>query len=419
MTALMDLSINNAQVSDHWNEQFARIRADNTCWINNSIIRRHIFELISNGYSSGHWLDWLLKDYFSDRPPFERSFSICCGDGYQELKLHNSGKVKFIRGFDISEGAIRQANEKLVRAGAKPDSYLFEVKDANNLDVEDRIDLLLSIGALHHVTNLEGLLDKLHAMIEPSGYFALVEFVGPNRFQWTAEQCDLINGALAALDPQYLKDGIPLTLSAPPIEEMLRVDPSEAVRSEDILPLLRERFHVEYEQPFNGTLMHMLFPLMNGGLSNTGDKGYDTTIRLLLYFEDVLTRTGVLQPDFTFMICRPRSHAKNPTATRFTSPAKQCVGYVDVCSPIEVAGWALDINKPNSTLVVDIRVNDELIDKVRTQTYRADVRAAGFGNGLSGFTFRFPLEKRPGPGSEVKVFVEGTTTLIGSGVVAA
>lgn len=416
-SAIMEAGVDNSQVSAYWNEQFARNRVDNTVWINNKIIFKHIANLISNGNSSGHWLKWLLTDYFRDRPPFERSFSICCGDGFHELMLRNSNKVKFVRGFDISEGAIRQANEKFAKAGASPDSYLFEIKDANNLDVNDRVDLVLSTGALHHVTDLEGLLDKIEEMLEPGGYFVLVEFVGPNRFQWTQQQCDLINGALAVLDPQYLKDGKLLTLSAPPIEEMLRIDPSEAVRSEDILPLLRERFHVEYEQPFNGTLMHMLFPLMNGDISNTGDKGYDTTIRLLLYFEGVLVRTGVLRPDFTFMICRPRSQAEK--TDRPAVPAIQCVGSLDICSPTEIMGWAMDIDKPNRPLVVDIRVNDELIDKVCSNGYRADVRAAGFGNGLSGFAFRFPLENRPRPGSEVKVFVAGTTTLIGSRMIAA
>jgi SAM-dependent methyltransferase len=224
--------------------------------------------------------------------------------------LHNSKKVEFVRGFDISEGAIHQANERFRAANVARDAYLFEVGDANKLDIDGRYDLVLSSGALHHVTNLEGILDEIQTVLNPDGYFVLVEFVGPNRFQWTSQQCDLINGALAQLDSHYLKDGMRLKLGPPAVEEIMRIDPSEAVRSEDILPLVRQRFHTEYESNFNGTIMHMLYPLLNSELTNKGDRDFDSVVRLLLYLEDVLIKSGQLPSDFVFMICRSQSRGR-------------------------------------------------------------------------------------------------------------
>jgi SAM-dependent methyltransferase len=425
MSAAVQSGLDNTRVSAYWDQQFAKIRADNSCWINNGIVAANLYRLISGG-SEKYWLHWLLEDYFRDVPAFGRSFSICCGDGSHELMLHNSKKVKFVRGFDISEGAIRQANEKLRQAGAAEGSYLFEVKDANNLDVEDRFDLVLSTGALHHVTELEGLLDKVHALLRPDGYFVLLEFVGPNRFQWTARQCELINGAAAQLDPHYLRGGVRGVLSPPPVEEMLRIDPSEAVRSEDIVPLVRDRFRVEYEKAFNGTLMHMLYPMLNADLANRGGRDFDSIVRLLLYFEDVLVRGGLLPSDFVFMICRSRSHTGGgpvrPSAESRPGPAAadpHYAGFVEVCTPAFVAGWAADLRPPNAALFVDVCVDDRRLGQVLCDGYRKDVRDAGYGNGLCGFAYAFPPSCRPAPGSRVRVFVSGTDTLVGSGTVAA
>jgi SAM-dependent methyltransferase len=295
------------RVSVFWEEQFERMSADDSYWCNNNLIADQVQRLISRG-STKHWLSWLLQDYFRDHQPFARSLSLCCGDGAHELTLYQSGKVRFVQGFDISAGAVRQANAKFLQAGAPRDAFLFEARDANNLDLRGRFDLILSTGALHHVTALEDLAEKVHALLDVDGYFVVLEFVGPNRFQWTARQCGLINGLLAQLDPYYLKDRTRTTMAPLTVEEMLRIDPSEAVRSEDVLPVVRARFKVEYKSAYNGTLIHQLYPLLNVALGNRARPDFDSVVRLLLYFEDVLIREGLLPSDFVFLICRRQDH---------------------------------------------------------------------------------------------------------------
>jgi SAM-dependent methyltransferase len=403
-----------ARVSEHWGKQHARNAAEPSHWINNQLISAHLDRLVTGGEST-YWLQWLLCDYLRDRPTIGRSLSVCCGDGAHELLLHASRKVQFVRGFDISEGALEQAREKFRRAGADPGSFLFEVRDANDLRLDDDpFDLILSTGALHHVTELEDLLDKLHALLAPDGYFVLLEYVGPNRFQWTDRQCELINGVLAQLDPRYLRRGRRPTLYPPPIPALMAVDPSEAVRSEDVLPLVRERFRVEYEAQFNGTLMHMLYPQLNAKLANRGRRDFDSIVRLLLFFEDVLIRSGVLASDFAFLICRRKDEAG-----RRPGGVVAHAGYVDACTPDEVTGWAADLWRPNNTLFVDVRVDGQRVGRVFCDGYRNDVRATGVGNGLCAFAFRFPPGRQPAPGSRVEVFVSGTDVLVGSAVVTA
>jgi SAM-dependent methyltransferase len=419
VSATTQPGLDNGRVSEFWGEQFACNAVDASNWVNNQLISDHLNLMITAG-GGVRWLQWMLRSYLHGVPTIGRSLSICCGDGAHEEQLYASGKVKFVHGFDISEGALGRAREKLLRAGAPPDSFLFEVRDANNLQIDGRFDLILSSGAIHHVTELEDLLDKVHDLLTPDGYFVVLEYVGPNRFQWTEGQCNIINGILSQLDPHYLKGGARTVLSAPPIPGLMAIDPSEAVRSEDIIPLVRERFHVEFETRCNGTLMHMLYPLLNGSLGNRGERDFDSIVRLVLYFEDVLIRSGVLPTDFAFLICRRKDHP-SAGAVRWRPPAAppEPVGYVDTCTPEELTGWAADLRRPSSTLFVDVRVDGQKVARVFCDHYRADVRAAGNGNGLCGYVYAFPPGKQPAPGSRVEVLVSGTDTLVGSAVVAA
>ena len=292
-------------VSKYWEQQFEKNRADASLWTNNDIITRHIYSLISSGREE-HWLPWFFDHYLGDTVRFQRSLSVCCGDGAHELAIANTNRVHFIRGFDISDGAISQVYANLEKGGFPKDRYAFEVADANNLQIDDHFDLMLSTGALHHVTNLEQLLSKLGRMLRPDGYFVVLEYVGPNRFQWTDAQLNVINDILQQIDPRYLKQNTRIELGRPPIADFIAIDPSEAVRSEEVRGLLSEYFRVEYLRDFNGTIMHPLYPLLHEGFTNANDPGFDSVVRMILQFEDVLIRNKVITSDFVFAICRGR-----------------------------------------------------------------------------------------------------------------
>jgi SAM-dependent methyltransferase len=291
------------KVSDFWAEQFEARRSDGSYWVNNQIIERELYRLMTGG--PHHWLGWLLSHYFGGVERFDRVLSLCCGDGAHEVELLRSGKVRHLTAFDISEGAVRQARERIHAAGFGEDQFTLEVRDANHLVLNDQYDLVLSVGAVHHVENLEGLMAEVSRAIDPRGHFVLVEFVGPNRFQWTDDQIELINGILGTLDPKYLLHGRRVTFGRPSIQDMIRIDPSEAIRSSEILGLVRRRFSVVYERAFNGTLMHQLYPLLNADLAGGDHPDFDSIIRLLLFLEDALTKRAALAPDFVFLVCQP------------------------------------------------------------------------------------------------------------------
>lgn len=294
----------NIIISDFWCEEFERMRNNPGYWINNQLIVTQIYRLISG--TSTHWLPWLLNEYFADIEKFSRVLSICCGDGAHEETMLQSGKIEFLHAFDISQGALQQAQERLSRAGISQDQYKLEVQDVNALTMNGHFDLVVSAGAVHHVTELEGLFEKVASMLFPSRPFVLLEYVGPNRFQWTDRQIDIINRILDALDERYLHNGTRTKFTRPTIEEMIRMDPSEAIRSKDILKTLGDYFDIDYRRDYNGTIIHQLYPLLNHQLALSNALDFQSIVRLILLLEDLLIKSNHLESDFTFVVCHPK-----------------------------------------------------------------------------------------------------------------
>jgi SAM-dependent methyltransferase len=372
-----------ARVSQHWEAQFAKNRADPSLWTNNHIVARHINQLITD--AEHHWLPWFLNCYVSPHLVFENSLSICCGDAAHELALAKTGRVKFISGFDISEGAVAQARAAFRDAAIDPAAYRFEVADANELSVGASADLIFSTGALHHVADLEALLSRLADVLTRDGYFIVVEYVGPNRFQWREAQVNVVNAIVEQLDLRYLRGGVRTTLGPPALDDIIAIDPSEAVRSEEIVPLLRDHFAIEYLREFNGTIVHPFYPLLNPAFTNAGSPDFDSIVRLILVLEDQLIKAKVLSSDFVFAICRSK-HLQRTTGvsdeTRRLSSA--FIGYIDRFDETGIYGWAAN-RASQSAIRVDIYLNDALHATVRADGFREDLLQAGEGDGRHGF----------------------------------
>jgi SAM-dependent methyltransferase len=403
----------SSQVSEYWEQQFEKNRTDTSLWTNNDIVTRHIYRLISGG-SEEHWLSWFFNHYLESGVVFEKSLSVCCGDGAHELGMANTGRVRFIRGFDISEGAIAQANASFEKAAIPKGGYALEVADADDLQIEDRFDLILSTGALHHVTNLEGLLSQLSGMLCLNGYFVVLEYVGPNRFQWTDAQLGVINDILRQLDPRYLKENRRIELGRPAVADMMKIDPSEAVRSEDVMRLLPEYFTIEYLRNFNGTIMHQLYPLLDARLTNAGNPDFDSIVRMILLIEDFLIRANALTSDFAFAICRSKERPEGlEAAPAHLSPrARRFVGYIDLLDQHVVAGWAANIETPTAPLEVDVYIDDRLQATLTADLFREDLKDAGYGDGRKGFMLTLPPGQSFPPGRMAKLLVAGSDQVL-------
>ncbi|WP_165236014.1 class I SAM-dependent methyltransferase [Aquisphaera insulae] len=306
-----DLSVpsQNEQVSRYWADKFKELRendgfANPTCCWDNRLAIEHITKAGSGSPQIG-WLGWLLNDYLKDVPNLRNCLSLCCGDGNHELAILKSREDLSLRSFDVCADAVQVAVQRFEREGISRDRFHLDVRDANDLDIEGKFDLIIAASALHHVENLEALIPKLSSMLNPGGYFALMEYVGPDRFQWTEQQVAIINGILEALDPYYLNGGARNAFVPPTVEAMIQIDPSEAIRSSQIPGLVRKHFRVEVERNLYFNLLHPIFPWLNNSLSNKEGRDFDSILRLLIYFEKLLIDENVMQSDFAFLVCRP------------------------------------------------------------------------------------------------------------------
>lgn len=294
----------NTSATDFWSDEFERMRTNNGHWTNNELIQKYMYNLI--GDTDVHWLVWLLLGYYAETPFFPRVLSVGCGDGAHEIEAFRTGKIGYIRGLDASPGAIEIASKRFSEEGVDPLYYDFDVQDGGAFDVGGKYDLAMCISAAHHIWDLERLFLKIRDALAPDAPFVLLEYIGPNRFQWTDRQIDIVNRLLGALSPVYREAGDVRSLSRPDFEEMVAMDPTEAVRSEDIIPTLEKYFTFEYFRPHNGTLLHQLFPALNSSMSNRSRDDFDTIVRLLMTFEDILIKKEVLPSDFAFIICKAK-----------------------------------------------------------------------------------------------------------------
>jgi len=289
---------------DFWAEEFTKMRENSGHWTNDIVVQKYIYNLI--GDTDAHWLPWLFHTYFSDIPSFSRVLSVGCGDGAHEIEMFRTGKVGYIRALDASPGAVETARVRFADEGVDPARYDFDVQDGSGFHVDGKYDLAMCISAAHHIWDLDRLFLKIRDALLPDAPFVLLEYIGPNRFQWTDAQIDVVNQILAALDPAYRANGETGPLGRPDFEAMIAMDPTEAVRSEDIMPTLEKYFSVDYFRPHNGTVLHQLFPALNGDMSNKGRADFDTVVRLIILLESLLIQKNILPSDFAFIVCKAR-----------------------------------------------------------------------------------------------------------------
>lgn len=144
--------------------------------------------------------------------------------------------------------------------------------------------------------------------MKPEGLFVLVEYVGPSQFQWTDKQLGIINDLLRILPAKYKNNiSIPFTVKEcaerPSLEHMNTLDPSEAIRSAEIVPLLKRHFNIIEKRDFGGTLLNVLLHNIAGNFDE-GNAEDIAFLELLSYFERTLVAEEVLPSDFTFIIAK-------------------------------------------------------------------------------------------------------------------
>lgn len=279
-------------------------------WLESPLIRRYCVNRRISGDPETGWLEWVKREFL----PREAvsGFVFGCGGGMLERKAGSLGICRNFFCVDIAPQAIEVARALASREGWK--DFRYEVRDGNTLTLEpESLDLILIDMALHHVTELERLLDQFRLALRTDGWLVLNEFAGPDRFQWTDLQLDLATRAIRSL-PLRLRRNRDLvrwkTFAKPWVwrakrwapEKVARIDPSESVRSSEIPHLVAERFDVRRRIGYGGTLLALV---LNNIVGNFSDSPEDVRIlKELAADEDRRMQEGTLPSDYVLLVAR-------------------------------------------------------------------------------------------------------------------
>ncbi|HMI99751.1 MAG TPA: class I SAM-dependent methyltransferase [Gaiellaceae bacterium] len=296
--------------AEHWGDE-ARTKVEGDewqglYWQSHALTQRHINRAISG--ADENWVDFTKRRFFPQRA----HLALSLGSGYGVLERHALAvdMAERFDAFDISPEAVEIAREEAERGGYG-DRIAYEARDLNAIELEPgRYDAVFATQTLHHIEALEHLLDQVRASLTPRGLLVVNEYVGPVRFQFPDERLPLMNELLLALPETHrrnLRTGDLISEIVRPDErEVKRVDPSESVRSDEIIGLIDERFEIVHRADFGGTLLQFVLADIAGNFDPADPKDV-AMIDLVCLYEKTLIDEGVLPSDFVYLVARRRA----------------------------------------------------------------------------------------------------------------
>lgn len=335
------------RTADYWSAQNTWDEMPGIYWLQLPLVRQRLHAKVSGNLHTD-WIDYTLQHHLAGRLPLGRCLSLGCGRGGLERRLAGLGAFAAFDAFDIAGGSIAQARDHARRAGYTNIHY--SVQDANQVKLPlGHYDVVWSSGSVHHFERLEHVFMQVARALKPGGLFVLNEYVGPDRFQFPALQRHIIQTCWDLLPPRYrkpvpaavtrrvqvasqrrglvwaigrawdkLRDGdlsgviwrrlmlrlgkIKAGVHFPSARDVAATDPSEAVRSCEIIPLLRRHFQVIDLKPLGGSILQFLLQDIAG---NFQDEVGERLLGMLFAIEDALVATGDLASDFVYIVAVP------------------------------------------------------------------------------------------------------------------
>lgn len=349
----------SARTSSHWDNDPWNT-GEIAFWLQLPSVQRRL-AIKESGRADSNWVDHTLHTHLAGRLPLARCLSLGCGRGRVERQWAERKAFLACDAYDISPASIADAAQEAEQAGFS--NIHFAVADIDRIELPSQhYDAVWAVASAHHFSQLEHVFAQVAQTLKPGGLFILHEYVGASRFQFGARQRQIIEACLDLLPPQYrllpspgaaaagtagasaappgsprrdpawivrrtadkLREGTLLSTAGRywrrrqaisagqrPIKEMalptersvIAVDPSEAVRSAEIMPILQTLFDVIEYRPLGGSILQFLLADIAGNFQDeTGEQLLEVFFRL----EDALIACGDLPSDFAYIVATPR-----------------------------------------------------------------------------------------------------------------
>jgi SAM-dependent methyltransferase len=278
-------------------------------WTHSRVVREYLHERVS-GDRACDWVTWMLHRHAAGSGL--SALVLGCGEGWLERVLAKDPRFASVTGVDLSPDVVAEAARRAAAEGLSPRVHHAVVDLDSDPLPGGPYDLVLSHDVLHHVRNLERLFTRIRTVLAPGGKLLFCEYVGPRRFDYGRRREAILDDALRSLPEKYrrLPGGRGLATRGhrtDPGELALR-DPSEAVRSDEILPVLRRSMEVLEEIPYGGSL---LAPLLHELVANfdEGNPQDDAVLAGLCARERELLASGALPSDYVVVAAAGRTPA--------------------------------------------------------------------------------------------------------------
>lgn len=255
-----------------------------------------------------------------------KALSLGCGFGIIERVLRRYDFCQIIHGVDVAENAIESARKTAQAEGLVGITY--EVADLNTVQLPAQVyDVVYAHAALHHVFQLEHLLDQIEQALKPGGLLVAYEYIGPSQMQFPRRELELADIFLKAIPERYRKlqrrAGIKKEAFRASLDEMNRSDPSEGIRASEIVPLIASRFEIRHFRYVGGTLLLLVFNEIAGNFDEN-DPEIMPLVEALITFDNFLIDNAILPSYHVYIVCQ-RTDNPLPMQTRNVLPPSGAV----------------------------------------------------------------------------------------------
>jgi len=235
-----------------------------------------------------------------------KALSVGCGFGVIERALRRRNFCQLIHGVDVAESAIDSARKTAHTEGL--DGITYEVADLNAARFPaEAYDVVYAHASLHHIFQLEHVLDQIKQTLKPGGLFVVYEYIGPAQMQFPRRDLELADIFLKAIPERYRKlqrrEGIKKEAFRTSLDAMNSSDPSEAIRATEIVPLIASRFEIRHFRYIGGILLLLVFNEIAGNF-NENDPEILPLVDALITLDNFLIDNAVLPSYHVYMICQ-------------------------------------------------------------------------------------------------------------------
>jgi 2-polyprenyl-3-methyl-5-hydroxy-6-metoxy-1,4-benzoquinol methylase len=240
-----------------------------------------------------------------------KALSLGCGFGVIERRLRRHDFCQLIHGVDVAENAIESARKTAQAEGL--DGLSYEVADLNTAKFPpETYDVVYAHASLHHIFQLEHVLDEIKQTLKPGGLFVVYEYIGPSQMQFPRRDLELADIFLKLIPERYRKfqrqGGIKNEALRTSLDSMNSSDPSEGIRASEIVPLIASRFEIRHFRYVGGTLLLLVFNEIAGNFLES-DLEIIPLVDALITLDNFLIDNAVLPSYHVYLVCQK---TKNP-----------------------------------------------------------------------------------------------------------